>query len=384
MPAYLNSTDTRDVFQSTAKWLSGVVTTDMREQSARHISIGLINNMPDGALEATERQFLSLLDAASGNLHIRLLLYSLPGISRKGAAASHVRTFYSGVENLWNTRLDGLIVTGREPLAPSLTDEPYWDSFTEVLDWARENTYSTVWSCLAAHAAVLYSDGIDRVRSRSKHCGIFECSRTADHALAAGLAPSIRLPHSRWNGVAESALRRCGYRVLTRSSDVGADIFVKEYKSLFIFFQGHPEYEADTLLLEYRRDVGRYLRGESDRYPSMPMNYFDEATVGDLKAFEDEAMHYPRRELLADVYEALLRTKTEATWRSGAVHIYSNWLEYIATQKQGSAQASRSIAERRANREPVLLTVAAEHTANTFAKGCKSAEEHPRRVASAR
>ena len=34
-----------------------------------------------------------------------------------------------------------------------------------------------------------------------------------------------------------------------------------------------------TLLLEYRRDIGRFLRGERDTYPPMPQGYFDEETV---------------------------------------------------------------------------------------------------------
>ena len=53
---------------------------------------------------------------------------------------------------------------------------------------------------------------------------------------------------------------------------------MKQRESLFVFFQGHPEYDAVTLLLEYRRDVGRYLRRERDTYPPMPQGYFDEET----------------------------------------------------------------------------------------------------------
>jgi homoserine O-succinyltransferase/O-acetyltransferase len=32
------------------------------------LTIGLINNMPDSALQATERQFIRLLEAAAGNI----------------------------------------------------------------------------------------------------------------------------------------------------------------------------------------------------------------------------------------------------------------------------------------------------------------------------
>ena len=55
--------------------------------------------------------------------------------------------------------------------------------------------------------------------------------------------------------------------MLTRTADAGVDTFIKQQKSLFVFFQGHPEYESDTLLREYRRDVGRYIKGETATYP---------------------------------------------------------------------------------------------------------------------
>ena len=37
------------------------------------LTIGLINNMPDGALQSTERQFMRLLTAAAGNNHMAAL-----------------------------------------------------------------------------------------------------------------------------------------------------------------------------------------------------------------------------------------------------------------------------------------------------------------------
>ena len=118
------------------------------------IKIGLINNMSDEALKATERQFISLLNSASDNMPIHLSLYTLPGVPRNGFTASHISSCYSNIEDLWDSHLDGLIVTGREPMAANLSDEPYWDSFTKVLGWAQENCHATVLSCLAAHAAI--------------------------------------------------------------------------------------------------------------------------------------------------------------------------------------------------------------------------------------
>lgn len=128
------------------------------------IRIGLINNMSDEALKGTERQYLSLLGAASHGLQIHLSLYTLPGIPRGEASQRHVASIYSSIEDMWDGELDGLIVTGREPLAADLKEECYWDSFVRTLEWAREHAHATIWSCLAAHAAVLHMDGIRRQR----------------------------------------------------------------------------------------------------------------------------------------------------------------------------------------------------------------------------
>ena len=50
---------------------------------ARHIEIGLVNNMPDAALDATERQFRTLIESAAAEcspaVSVNLSLYALPG-----------------------------------------------------------------------------------------------------------------------------------------------------------------------------------------------------------------------------------------------------------------------------------------------------------------
>lgn len=298
------------------------------------IHIGLVNNMPDGALQATERQFLTLLNSAADDRMIRLSLFALPDLPRSGSGLRHIKRHYSSTEKLSDCRLDGLIVTGAEPRASNLKDEPYWESLTRVLDWAENNTRSSVWSCLAAHAALLHLDGIRRQRSNTKHFGIFECARVSNHRLTAGVPARFHMPHSRWNGILENDLTASGYSVLTRVVDAGVDIFARERKSLFVFFQGHPEYESDTLWLEYRREIGRYVRGEIDSYPSTPRSYFDPDTVAALTAIEDHSAPGGHKELLAQISTAAGKRKIVNTWSSAATCIYRNWLDYILTQKR--------------------------------------------------
>jgi homoserine O-succinyltransferase/O-acetyltransferase len=308
--------------------------TRQQSPAAQRVRIGVVNNMPNGAMQATERQFFSLLGAAAEGIDVQLSIYALPEVPRSDSSQRYVKASYYDIERLWDSHLDGLIVTGMEPVASNLAEEPYWGSLTKVLEWAEDNTHASVWSCLAAHAAVLYLDGITRRRLMDKRCGVFDCTQASDHELTAGAPALLRVPHSRWNDIAETDLARCGYRILTRATDGGVDSFVKRRNSLFIFFQGHLEYEANTLLLEYRRDIGRYLRGERDTYPLIPQSYFDAPTTAALAAFEEQAISDRRVDVLADFPTALAEKNLAQPWRTAAVRIYRNWLAYLSARKK--------------------------------------------------
>jgi homoserine O-succinyltransferase len=118
-----------------------------------------------------------------------------------------------------------------------------------------------------------------------------------------------------------------------RSAEAGVDMFVKQRNSLFVFFQGHPEYDAVVLLLEYRRDVGRYLRGERDTYPSMPLGYFDEEIERELAALRERALRDRREALLAEFPTEAAAGRVTNNWRPSAERVYRNWLGYIEAAK---------------------------------------------------
>ncbi len=303
------------------------------EDQSRHVRIGLINNMPDAAMEATVRQFLALLGSAAHSVVIHLKLFSIPGVPSSDWRNEHLRTCYCDFHELWDACVDGLIVTGTEPRAADLTAEPYWDHLSKIVDWAEENTTATVWSCLAAHAAVLHLDGIPRSPLGGKCFGLFEHMSMSDHPLFRGQSARILTPHSRWNEISEEALVSSGYRVLSKSTAAGVDIFVKQRKSLFLFFQGHPEYEADTLAREYRRDVGRFLRGERESYPDLPKHYFDPVTRGILNTFRARALVDRREELLSGFPTEHVFSAVSNTWHAQALRTYTNWLNHIVEHK---------------------------------------------------
>jgi homoserine O-succinyltransferase len=300
---------------------------------ARCIEIGLVNNMPDGALEATERQFAEILGAAADGRTVRLHLFSMPHLPRSEATKAYLDGSYAPIEKLDAAGLDGLIVTGTEPRAKWLDREPYWDALSKLVDWAEHNTISTIWSCLAAHAAVLHLDGVERHPLPEKCFGVFGCERVTEDPLLAGAPSPTFVTHARCNDLHESELLSHGYRILTRSR-VGVDMFAKQWRSLFLFFQGHPEYALDSLAREYRRDMGRFLRGESHSCPPMPQGYFDQRSEELLTAFTARAAAGTDAELAASFPETLgIRPDLAATWHAPAISVLRNWLTYIADRK---------------------------------------------------
>ena len=112
--------------------------------------IGLINNMPDSALEGTEAQFKGLLAAAVGVRTVRLRLASLPDVPRGPAARARIADRYWSLDQLWAQPPDAIIVTGTEPKAAVLSDEPYWPRLVELVDYADANLMSSMWSCSIA------------------------------------------------------------------------------------------------------------------------------------------------------------------------------------------------------------------------------------------
>ena len=291
------------------------------------LTIGLINNMPDAALKATERQFIHLLTAASGTNRIHFHCFSLPSVKRSQSAKWHVDQQYTDIADIDRWHIDGLIVTGAEPNAATLPEESFWQDLTEIIDWAKTNTRSTIWSCLAAHAAVLHLDGIERRRLDTKCSGIYDCFSVADHWLTDDLPSPFRVSHSRLNELRAQDLSTRGYQLLTHSPEGGVDIFAKQLGSQFVFFQGHPEYEAVSLEREYLRDISRFLAGERDTYPAVPAGYFDIETEERLASFERRAQSERRPALNTDLPERTLRHENAA---AASAALFRNWLGYLS------------------------------------------------------
>jgi len=153
---------------------------------------------------------------------------------------------------------------------------------------------------------------------------------TTNHPLALGLPPRWSIPHSRYHGIAEAPLIAEGYQILSRSAIAGVDIFAKVAGTPFLYFQGHPEYDPDTLLREYRRDVRRFLTGESGEYPVAPQRYFDPQAEYALAALRREAIKGRRDPRILDEIGELIRGAVmPIPWDAMARKIYANWLDFV-------------------------------------------------------
>ena len=301
--------------------------------SAEGAVIGLVNNMPDAAIRSAERQIRNLLLASSPDLPFKLRLFYSPEVPRSEIARTSFLQSYEKIANLWDARLDGLIVTGAEPHAETLTDEPYWPTLSRLVDWAAVNTVSTIWSCMACHAAVYKLSGVERKLLPYKLSGLFECQKAMEHPLTEGVPRSWYIPHSRYNDLPETELVSLGFKPLTTLRS-GLDTFVFENRSLFVFFQGHPEYDSESLLLEYIRDVKRFIEGEREEYPEAPAGYFQDDMLERLERLRAQALVKRDRNSFTDVTRLLQRYRIENVWRTPSTSIFRNWVRLLYAGKR--------------------------------------------------
>ncbi|WP_158928006.1 homoserine O-succinyltransferase [Acidisphaera sp. S103] len=313
-------------------------------ESNRPLTIGLVNNASDRGLKSTERQFLNVLRAASNHLELKFRFFTCPEIRRSARPLSFTGSPYASVDELYDMPLNALIVTGMEPQATMLRDEPIQESLSRLADWAEEQAVPVIWSCLAAHAAVLHLDEIPRCRLPAKLSGVFECDiAAADHRLMAGLPSRWAMPHSRYNGLNEDLLIAKGYQILSRSHEAAVNIFSKQGATTFVFVQGHPEYDGDTLLREYNRDVGRFALGEKQEFPLAPKHYFTadlEATLNELR--ENALQGRPDPAILGVISKLVGNQAHSNTWHIPAIQFYANWLTAIARDDLRNSSSDRT------------------------------------------
>ena len=307
------------------------------------IHVGLVNNMPDADLRATELQFAKLLKESAGALDVRLRFFSLRGIARGEQARSRMDGFYDDAAFLQAANIDALIVTGAACDGSDMRQQPYWPELTQMIDWAETSTLSTLFSGQAAQAAVLHLDGIAPRPLARKMSGVFGTMRVEDDPLFFSLSLTMPVPHSRAHDIAEAELSAKGYRVLSRLANGQVDTFTREPAghSRFVFLPGHPEYDRGTLGRDDLRDMDLFLSGKIAPAPAIPENYFDRATENRLAeaGTGDSAA-------LARATEIIAGALTLQSWRLHTGRLFANWLTLVAAAK-ARRTSSRSVHTRK-------------------------------------
>ena len=75
------------------------------------------------------------------------------------------------------------------------------------------------------------------------------------------------MPHSRYNTITRDQFEEAGFTILVESAEAGVHAAVSDDQFRRVYFQGHPEYDANSLLKEYKREVLRHFNGERDLPP---------------------------------------------------------------------------------------------------------------------
>ncbi len=297
-------------------------------QDIRELHIGLLNMMPDAALEATERQFFRLVGESNPIAQFYVHPFTLDAIPRGKKAAAHIARFYEPFERIRRDGLDALIITGANVTGEDLSLEPFWQPLGEVIAWAWENVTTTLLSCLATHAVLHFRYGQPRVRQPRKRWGVFS-HRVVDkhHPLVADVNTRFDVPHSRWNDVSRAQFEAAGLRVLVESEEVGVHLATSHDGLRMVFFQGHPEYDTISLLKEYKRDALLHAQSRLPGFPPFPANYVPRHEQAVLLEWRNRLLAAARGgESLPEFPEALVANNLDNTWHDTAEGVIGNWM----------------------------------------------------------
>jgi len=302
-----------------------------RGQDIRELHIGFLNMMPDAALVATERQFIRMIGSSNAIAQFYVYPFSIPELQRSAEAREHIRKYYFDFAQLATAGLDALIITGANVINPSLDQEPFWQPLIDVVRWADDNVASVFCSCLATHALVKHFHGQTRRHLGRKLWGVYT-HRLMDrkHPLLRDVNTRFDAPHSRYNDISREQFESAGLHVLAESQQVGVHLAVSADHLRVIYFQGHPEYSAVSLLKECKREVNRYIAGERPKLPRIPENYLRDAGESIAQAHIDEVVAALQKGRTPPEFpEIELMQYVDNTWGDTGRAIVNNWLGLV-------------------------------------------------------
>ena len=265
-------------------------------QDIRPLKLLILNLMPTKVV--TETQLLRKL--SNTPLQIEVDLLKTISHESKNVDSRHLESFYVSHAEIKHRHYDGMIITGAPVENLDFTEVDYWPELCEIMEWSKTNVHCTMHICWGAQAALYYHYGVPKFSMEKKLFGVFE------HRILKPRSPFFRgfddvflAPHSRYTGTAEEEILARDQLEMMSVSDEAGVFAVKSRDSRQFFITGHVEYDMDTLLLEYRRDVEKGLPID------VPKNYFP----------DDDPARDP-----------IVR------WRAHGQLMYTNWLNYYVYQ----------------------------------------------------
>ena len=265
-------------------------------QDIRPLKIAIVNLMP--TKEVTETQLLRLL----GNtpLQIEISLVRMEQHSSKNTDEMYLDKFYIPSSELFNQKFDGMIITGAPVEQLEFEQVDYWKELCEIMDYAKENVYSTLYVCWGSFAGLYHHYGIKKYGLERKMSGIFMNERCVEgEPLMRGFDDTFPIPQSRHTTLHKEDVLDCkDLVILAESAEAGVTI-VKSKDNREIFMTGHLEYDTLTLAQEFYRDIDKGMK------VPLPKNYFP--------------MNIANR-------------MPTSYWRATAHLFYSNWLNYYVYQ----------------------------------------------------
>ena len=265
-------------------------------QDIRPLKVLLLNLMPTKIV--TETQIMRKL--SNTPLQIEVSLLQTASHEAKNVSEQHLDTFYTTFDEIKDQRFDGMIITGAPVELLDFEDVDYWDELARIMDWSATNVQSTCHICGGVQAGIYHQYGIRKYELENKLFGVFDHEVVKPSSpLVRGFNDSFRAPHSRYTEVHAADIEAHPDLELIAVSDEAGVYIAKSTDSRHFFVFGHPEYDADTLMAEYERDIAKGLD------MPLPRHYFP----------NDDPTQAPR-----------------VTWRAHAQLLYTNWLNYYVYQ----------------------------------------------------
>lgn len=265
-------------------------------QDIRPLKIGIVNLMPDKI--TTETQLLRML--SNSPLQVEIDLIRMKSHRSKNASPEHLQKFYTTFEEVKERKFDGLIITGAPIEKLDFEEVFYWEELKEIMDYAREKVYSTLFICWASQAGLYHYYGVPKHERKEKLFGVFETEVVQEGLLTRGFDRFFYVPQSRYTYCREEDVEKIqDLVVVAKSQEAGLHIVASKDNRL-VFVSGHGEYDDETLDREYRRDASKGMA------TAKPLHYYrDEENARDI----------------------IVR------WKSHGHMFFANWLNYCVYQE---------------------------------------------------